>query len=363
MKFDIFHCLSRLRPLFVYSSLFVLTISTQSVEAHGFEGDRFFPPTITLDDPFAADDLAVTVSSFNNPANFSGGNTLSKTRQINLTTEFDKEIFPKFAIGIAKSYQNFQPDSNDSNSPSQGGTGQFAFDGFSNLQLSLKYQAYENSEHEAILSLGTYIDCGGTGHSKVFQNSNGGWTNANSSFAPTNAFTTFSPTVWWGKGFGDLPDSVRYFRPIAITGVVSQVLLSESSDGFGDSFSNSLNWGFSLEYSLIYLEQNVEDVGIPAPFRNMIPCVEFALNTPENSQQSLPQVTGGASAGTSRTTSTINPGIMWEGKYCQVGAEALIPMNSQTGPDVGGVFQVHIYIDDIFPSLFGHPLFFGKQIK
>ena len=26
--------------------------------AHGFAGDRFFPPTITTDDPFAADELA-----------------------------------------------------------------------------------------------------------------------------------------------------------------------------------------------------------------------------------------------------------------------------------------------------------------
>ena len=126
-----------------------------------------------------------------------------------------------------------------------------------------------------------------------------------------------------------------------------------ASDGFNDSFSNSLNWGFSLEYSLPYLHQNVSEIDVPI-VKEIIPCMEVALNTPENNQFGL------SPTGTSHTTGTINPGIMWETKYCQIGAEAIIPMNSTTGPDVGAVFQVHLFIDDIFPKVFGHPLFGGK---
>ena len=39
------------------------------MSAHGFEGDRFFPPTIATDDPFATDELLLpAVSFFKSPA-------------------------------------------------------------------------------------------------------------------------------------------------------------------------------------------------------------------------------------------------------------------------------------------------------
>ena len=45
---------------------------TTKLRAHGFEGERFFPPTIQTDDPFAVDELSLpVVSVFNNPAIFS----------------------------------------------------------------------------------------------------------------------------------------------------------------------------------------------------------------------------------------------------------------------------------------------------
>ena len=33
------------------------TFITNHANAHGFEGDRFFPPTVTTDDPFATDEF------------------------------------------------------------------------------------------------------------------------------------------------------------------------------------------------------------------------------------------------------------------------------------------------------------------
>ena len=44
-------------------------IGTNNTQAHGFVGDYFFPPTITIDDPFATDELMFpSVSYFKNPA-------------------------------------------------------------------------------------------------------------------------------------------------------------------------------------------------------------------------------------------------------------------------------------------------------
>ncbi len=80
------------------------------VRAHGFEGDRFFPPTVSTDDPFATDEFSVTASTFNNPAASDGSSP--KTREVDVSSEFDKEIFPKFALGVSGTYINLDPQGN-----------------------------------------------------------------------------------------------------------------------------------------------------------------------------------------------------------------------------------------------------------
>ena len=83
-----------------------------------------------------------------------------------------------------------------------------------------------------------------------------------------------------------------------------------------------------------------------APFNRLIPLVEFSMQSPVN-------------RGGGVTTGAINPGIIWSGQYCQFGIEALIPVNSHTGHNIGVVAQMHFYLDDIFPRLFRKPLFGG----
>ena len=102
-------------------------------------------------------------------------------------------------------------------------------------------------------------------------------------------------------------------------------------------------WGFAVEYSLIYLQEHVKDVGLRAPFDRMIPLVEFSMSTPVERH-------GGT------TTGTISPGVIWSGKYCQFGIEAVLPVNEHTGFNPGVVAQVHFYLDDIFPGIFSKPL-------
>jgi hypothetical protein len=77
----------------------------------------------------------------------------------------------------------------------------------------------------------------------------------------------------------------------------------------------------------------------------MIPVVEFSMETPENRGP------------LGVTTGTINPGVLWESKYLQVGIEALLPVNRASGEHVGAMVTFEIYIDDLFPKLFGHPMF------
>jgi hypothetical protein len=309
------------RKLAVTALVAVFTLSniTTKLWAHGFEGDRFFPPTVTTDDPFATDELAMpTLSFFNNPASSDG--TTPKTREIDISTEFDKEIFPKFALGVTETEIFLKP---------QGQTG---MNGFDNLSLSAKYQIVENAAHEFILSVGGEIDLGGSGSKMI----------------GADSYSTYTPTLYYGKGFGDLPDSLKYLKPFAVTGTLGYAIPGEAGNSDGSLNPDVLQWGFALEYSLPYLQQHVEDIGLPHPFQDFIPLVEFSMNTPVN-------------RGGGYTTGTINPGILWESKYCQIGAEAEIPVNSATGPNIGAVFQVQFFIDDLFPKVFGHPIFFNND--
>jgi len=56
-------------------------------------------------------------------------------------------------------------------------------------------------------------------------------------------------------------------------------------------------------------------------------------------------------------TGTINPGVIWSGKYFQIGLEAVIPINRYTGNNVGVLAQLHFYLDDLFSQIFGKSLF------
>jgi len=297
---------------------FAFNLISTKLQAHGFEGDRFFPPTISTDDPFATDEFNLTFQTFNNPAS----DDSPKTREIDISSEFDKEIFPEFALGIQGTYINLEPtkhtDDGSDPLPSQ--------DGFDNISISAKYQLWEVPEHEWILSLGGEVDLGGTGSKSL----------------GVESYSTYTPTLYFGKGFGDLPSALKYLKPFALTGTVGYEIPSKSAD------PNVLDWGFALEYSMPYLQEHVEDIGLPHPFKDLIPLVEFNLTTPTN-------------RGGGYTTGTINPGLLWEGKYCQIGAEAVIPVNSQTGPNVGAVVQVQFFIDDLFPKIFGHPIFFNND--
>ena len=107
----------------------------------------------------------------------------------------------------------------------------------------------------------------------------------------------------------------------------------------------TLSWGITLKYNLQYLQAFVKDVGLGTPFNRMIPVVELALHT------CLNRGCGG------QTTGTVNPGLIWFGKYLQLGVEATIPINSRTGKNVGVLGLVHFFIDDLFPHSLGRPLF------
>ena len=279
---------------------------------HGFAGARFFPATLSTDDPFVNDELSLpTVSTIKT----------AEGRETAIAADVAKRITPNLGIEVGEEFIDLNPKHEHETS------------GFGNLELGAKYQFFTSAEHEAILSLGAEVEIGGTGQRRV----------------EADSFSTWTPAFLFGKGLGDLPDTFSLLRPAAVTGVVGVAIPTSAStrisDGEIERHPNVLQYGFALEYSLIYLQQQIKDVGLSAPFDRLIPLVEFSFETPLNRGQ------------TGQTTGTINPGVIWSSKYVQFGVEAVVPINERTGTSVGVIGQVHFYLDDLFPRSLGRPLF------
>ena len=102
-------------------------------------------------------------------------------------------------------------------------------------------------------------------------------------------------------------------------------------------------------YSLPYLQSFVKDIGLPTIIKQLIPLVEIDINNP------LDRGFAG------KTTGTVNPGIIWAGKYFQLGLEAVVPINERTGKNVGVRGQIHFFLDDIFPNTLGGRSSTGKR--
>ncbi len=230
-------------------------------DGHGFAGARFFPATLTTEDPFVADELSLpTISTIRTPEE--GG-----TRETEFSAEIAKTITPNFGLEIGEAFTTLNPH--------EGKT----VNGFGNLELGAKYQLLKSDQHEAIVSLGLDVEVGGTGSRSV----------------DADSFSTWAPGILFGKGFGDLPEGIRFLRPFALTGQAGIAFpTSASTSSFEldqttgerevdlERHPDVLEWGFALEYSIPYLQAQVQDMHWGAPFDRLIPLVEFSLETPLN---------------------------------------------------------------------------------
>ncbi len=289
--------------------------------AHGFAGKRFFPATLATDDPFVADELSLPTVSRRRTADDAAPSIDSSA-----SVDFSKRVTDDFGVGFGATWLRLEP---------RGGT---RVQGFDNFALNAKYQFYKSDLHETILSVGVDADLGGTGSRRV----------------GAESFSTITPALFVGRGFGDLPEALRLLRPVAMTGSVGIGVPTRSSSASLDDDGNPvtephphvLKIGFALEYSLPYLNAFVKDIGLPGPLRNAIPIIEVALEKPLD-------------RGRGPTTGTINPGILFPGRTMQLGIEAVIPVNRRTGGSTGVLMQLHFFLDDLFPKSLGKPLLGG----
>ena len=163
-----------------------LLLSAQSAQAHGIAGNRYFDGTLTFDDPAVANEA---ILPFFAHADFPAqGSNVSENR---INWAFARLLTPTLAFSVDSGWlhQNW-PVGHTS--------------GFDKTNVGLKYEAYRDNRHEALISVGL---AWGIAHSGAVA-------------VGADAPNTIQPSIFFGKGFGDLPDSLSWLQPFAITGTL-----------------------------------------------------------------------------------------------------------------------------------------------
>ena len=183
---------------------------------------------------------------------------------------------------------------------------------------------------KSVGSIGVDVEWGGTGDDDI----------------GAEHVTVVTPAFYFGKGFGDA--AADWAKPFAITGLVGYAAPTRSEHD-GEPLAQSIVYGLSLQYSLPYRRANVRDDGLGDFWGRMTPIVEVEFTTPVVRGEGAP------------TTGTIRPGVLWTRRKVQIGAEAIVPINDESGEGVGVALQLHLFLDDMFPHSLGRPLLGGAR--
>ncbi len=285
--------------------LALISLLPLSVHGQGFSGKRLFPATPSVVDPFFIDELDA-LFSHRPDANADG--TKVDTAQATLTVS--KRITKRLTLTLASGYAHLDPTQGSKQN------------GFTNTTLGVKFMGPISAERESVVAIGLDTKIGGTGSQAVDRDS----------------FSTFSPSFFLGQGFGNLPENVKYLRPLAFNTAIAYNFPTRGRE------PETLSSGFALHYNLGYLTSFVRDIGLPTWLNHAIPVVEAPLRFCMES-------------GCKGLTGTINPGVIWFNHLGQISIEASIPVNERTGDRVGMLLQLHLYMEDLFPNSLGKPFF------
>jgi hypothetical protein len=219
----------------------------------------------------------------------------------------EKKLADRFSITLDSEWDRILP----------GGSEESSESGFNNLGITLKYAFFMNPDHEAIVSF------------------------AVESTAPTGTEDVeaepdwaFKPFFLYGKGFGDLPDGLRYLRPLAVQGDFGPEV--STGPGTETTFAHDL----CFQYSIPYLQAAVVDLGIGWPFNDLIGVTEFNFE----------HVVHGEESGTNVISMT--PGIVYMDRRLEIGFAARAPLSGSAHDEFhwGIIGIIDLFIDDLWPA-------------
>src|SRR4030088_3814863 len=183
---------------------FLFLLASCSGASAAYVGDRYFPSTLATTVPTAAD--------FYNPPYFVkllDTATTPSTREIDIPTTYSRLVTKDWSVFFTETFRILDV------------ANKGRLSGFDNLVIGTQYQLYTNPEHQFVFTVGGTAAIGGTGAPGI-----------------ASSFSTLTPTLYIGKGFGDLPDSVAWLRPLTISATAAVAVPTESSTLTSTSFGS-----------------------------------------------------------------------------------------------------------------------------
>lgn len=270
---------------------------------HGTVGRRTFVEPFFMEDASPKDELVLARPHATDSDQ--GG-------RLSLGMSLEKRLLADLSLTVESAWVHDEPEDARSNG------------GFDNVGFQLKYAVRRDRPHEFILSFAAEVEAP-TGERAI----------------GAAADPSVRPMLAFAKGFGDLPDEMWRWQPLAVMGDAG-FSTTINDGGPGDVFF----YDVLLMYSTPYLESFVWDPRLPPGLRDLVPVVEFNFQSTVN--------------GDSRPTrAAVTPGIMYVGRSLQFGIGGQLPMNDTTRRDLdwGIVGMVDLFLDDALPDLFATPPF------
>ncbi|HVA81015.1 MAG TPA: hypothetical protein VNF29_08825 [Candidatus Binataceae bacterium] len=281
--------------------------------AHGVVGDYMFLEPLVAEDPTPANELDIVQPAWNRAAD---GRTFSIGSSIEKILGADGEGLPRFSVGGGSAWIY--------RSPNQGRDAQ----GFDDLNLFAKYAFLIVPEHDFLMSfaLQMQIPAGNPG-------------------VEAQQHTSLGPELLWEKALGDLPNLpyLKYLRPLGFQGDVGYL------PALGGHTSHQLFADQAVEYSLQYLSNNVQDIGLIAPLRNLFLFTEFNYS----------QLVKGP-PGETFPNLVATPGIAYVGYRFELSVGTQLALNNASVPGTHAAVLglLDIFYDSIIPQgnwkLFGN---------
>ena len=158
-------------------ALLFIPLSLSTSFAHCFVGARFFPATLATDDPCVADEMSLPTVAWSRTSDVPPAQRMGHLGE-NCTSASPRISASRSATPGRRSASRAAP--------------RWPVSPISKPRF--QYQLLKNDSHELAMLLGLIVDWGGTG--------------ATNSGIGTS-YSVLTPTYYFGKGFGDLPDERR----------------------------------------------------------------------------------------------------------------------------------------------------------
>jgi hypothetical protein len=295
----------KLRSLTRFLLLASLCTMPASAWAHGVVGDYVFLEPLIAEDPTPANELDIVQPGWTRT---SDGRVFSIGTSIEKVVVTDGEGLPRFSIGGGTnwSYQSPNDGPNDN--------------GFDDLEVFGKYAFLFVPKHEFLMSFALSASIP-TGNPKIEEQQH----------------TSLGPSLLWEKAFGDLPNRpvLKYLRPLGFQGNVGYL------PAIGGHASHELSANQVVEYSLSYLSNNVQDIGLKPPLRNLFLFTEFNYS----------QLIKGPS-GETFPNIVMTPGFAYVGYRFELSIGTQLALNNAARPDTHAVVigLLDIFYDSMFPE-------------